>query len=101
MTRATSACDKSNERLSKDKRTYSDFLVENTLTWDGNFGLHHINLLGGITYEEENTDELHGWGMNLPEPYFLQLQNAETRDASSYEYKHARTSAGVHSLQFL
>ena len=84
--------DKSNERLSKDKRTYSDFLVENTLTWDGNFDLHHVNLLGGITYEEENTDELHGWGMNLPEPYFLQLQNAETRDASSYEYKHALTS---------
>ncbi len=84
--------DKSNERLNKDRRTYSDFLVENTLTWDGNFGLHHINLLGGITYEEENTDELHGWGINLPEPYFLQLQNAETRDASSFEYKHALTS---------
>lgn len=46
---------KGNERLTENKRTYSDFLVENTLTWDGNFGLHHINLLGGITYEEENT----------------------------------------------
>ena len=84
--------EKSRERLSKDRRTYSDFLVENTLTWDGNFGLHHINLLGGITYEEENTDELHGWGISLPLPYYLQLQNAESRDASSVERKHTLTS---------
>ena len=84
--------DKSNETLTENKRTYSDFLVENTLTWDGNFGLHHINLLGGITYEEENTHLLNAWGKNFPEPYYLQIGNAETRDADSYEYKHALTS---------
>ncbi|MBP3776935.1 MAG: TonB-dependent receptor [Prevotella sp.] len=84
--------DKSNETLTENKRTYSDFLVENTLTWDGNFGLHHINLLGGITYEEENTHLLNAWGKNFPEPYYLQIGNAETRDASSEEYKHALTS---------
>ena len=84
--------DKSNERLDKNKRTYSDFLSENTLTYDGNFGLHHINLVGGITYEEENTDLLNSWGVNFSEPYFLQIQNANSRDGSSYEYKHALTS---------
>ncbi len=84
--------DKSNETLTENKRTYSDFLVENTLTWDGNFGLHHVNLLGGITYEEENTHLLNAWGKNFPEPYYLQIGNAETRDASSEEYKHALTS---------
>jgi TonB-linked SusC/RagA family outer membrane protein len=85
--------DKSNEKLTKNRRTYSDFLVENTLTYDGTIGLHHINLLGGITYEEENTDELNAWGVNFSEPYFLQLQNAVgSRDASSYEYKHAMSS---------
>ena len=84
--------DKSNERLDKNKRTDTDFLVENTLTYDGTFGLHHVNLLGGITYEEENWDHLNGWGVNFSEPYFLQLQNADTRNASSYEYKHALTS---------
>ena len=85
--------DKSNEKLTKTKRTNSDFLVENTLTYDGTIGLHHINLLGGITYEEENTDELNAWGVNFSEPYFLQLQNAVgSRDASSYEYKHAMSS---------
>ena len=84
--------DKSNERLDKNKRTYADFLVENTLNYDGTFGLHHLNLLGGITYEEENTDVLNGWGVNFPEPYFLQLQHAGTRNASSYEYPHALNS---------
>ena len=85
--------DKSNEKLTKNRRTYADYLVENTLTYDGTIGLHHINLLGGITYEEENTDELNAWDVNFSEPYFLQLQNAVgSRDASSFEYKHAMTS---------
>ena len=85
--------DKSNERLDKNKRTDTDFLVENTLTYDGTFGLNHVNLVVGQTYEEENWDHLNAWGVNFSEPYFLQLQNAVgSRDASSYEYKHALSS---------
>ncbi len=84
--------DKTNERLDKNRRTYSDFLVENTLTYDGTFGLHHLNLLGGITYEEENADILNAWGVNFSEPYFLQIQNAKSRDGSSTETKHALAS---------
>ena len=84
--------DKSNETLTENKRTYADFLVENTLTYDGTIGLHHFNLLGGITYEEENTHLLDAWGKNYPEPYYLQIGNGETRDAASTEYKHALTS---------
>ena len=84
--------DKSNERLSKNSRTYSDALIENTLTYDGTIGRNHVNLVVGQTYEEENTHELNAWGVNLAEPYFLQIQNAGTRDASSYEFKHALTS---------
>ena len=84
--------DKSNETLTENKRTYSDFLVENTLTYDGTIGLHHINFLGGITYEEENTHLMDAWGKNFPEPYYLQVGNAETRDAATTEVKHALTS---------
>lgn len=84
--------DKSNERLDKVSRTYADFLVENTLTYDGTFGLHHVNLVVGQTYEEENTNTLSGWGINFSEPYFLQLQNANDTYSSSYEYKHAMAS---------
>ena len=84
--------DKTNETLTENKRTYSDFLVENTLTYDATLGLHHFNLLGGITYEEENTHLLNAWGKNYPEPYYLQVGNGSDRDASSEEYKHALTS---------
>ena len=84
--------DKTNETLTENKRTYSDFLVENTLTYDATLGLHHFNLLGGITYEEENTHLLNAWGKNYPEPYYLQIGNGSDRDASSEEYKHALTS---------
>ena len=83
---------KDNERLTKAHRHYSDALIENTLNYDGTIGLHHINLLGGITYEEENTNTLSAWGLNMPEPYFLQVQNAKERDGDSYEYKHALNS---------
>ena len=84
--------DKSNEKLTKASRDYSDALIENTLTYDGKIGKHNINLVVGQTYEEEYTDELTGWGVNFPEPYFLQLQNASSTYSSSYEYKHALTS---------
>jgi TonB-linked SusC/RagA family outer membrane protein len=83
---------KSNERLTKGSRDYSDALVENTLTYDGHIGLHNINIVVGHTYEEEHTDLLTGWANDLSEPYYLQLQNGATRDASSYEYKHTMES---------
>ena len=84
--------DKTNERLTKGSRDYSDALIENTLTYDGKIGKHNINLVVGQTYEEEYTDELTGWALNFPEPYFLQLQNGSSTYSSSYEYKHALTS---------
>ena len=84
--------DKSNERLTKGQRTYADALIENTLTYDGTFGKHHVNLVVGQTYEEENTNTLTGEGISFPEPYFLQLNNAATTHAYSYESKHAIAS---------
>ena len=84
--------DKSNERLTKGSRQYSDFLVENTLTYDGTIGKHHINLLGGITFEEDHTNTITGWAVNFSEPYFLQLQNGGDTYSSSYEAKHTIAS---------
>ncbi|MBQ2210885.1 MAG: TonB-dependent receptor [Prevotella sp.] len=84
--------DKSNEKLTEASRNYSDYLVENTLNYDGNIGLHHVNLVLGQTYQEENTHTMSGWGVNFSEPYFLQLQNAADTYSDSYEYKHAITS---------
>ncbi len=84
--------DKSNEKLTEATRTYSDALIENTLTYDGVMGKHHVNLVVGQTYEEENTHTQTGWGVNFSEPYFLQLQNAGDTYSESWEYKHALAS---------
>ena len=84
--------DKSNERLTKGSRDYTDALIENTLTYDGHIGKHNINLVLGQTYEEEHTDVLTGQGINMNEPYFLQLQNSKKQYAESFEFTHALSS---------
>ena len=88
----TNYLSKSNERLSQGYRAYSDFLVENYLTYDGKFGKHHLNAVAGITFERELTYNLSAWGNNMPEPYYLQIGNATDRDASSSEYEHVLAS---------
>ena len=88
----TNYLSKSNERLTEGYRSFSDFLVENYLTYDGKFGLNHLNAVAGMTFERELYHTLSGWGNNLPEPYYLQVGNAAERDASSYESEHVLAS---------
>ena len=84
---------KENERLDKAHRKYTDALIENTLTYDGTIGLHHANLVLGQTFEEENTSTMAASGVNLSEPYFLQLQNASSwSNVNSTEIKHTLAS---------
>lgn len=82
----------SNERLTEGTRTYADALIENTLTYNGTFGKHQLDIMVGQTYEEENTYLLTGWGIDMQGSTFLQLQNAADTYSSSYEYKHAIAS---------
>ena len=83
---------KSNERLSENYNVYTDFLVENYLTYDGKYGKHHINAVAGMTFQREKYHTLAGWGNDFPEPYYLQVGNASTRDASSGESEHVLAS---------
>ena len=83
---------KSNERLTEGYRVYTDFLVENYLTYDGKMGKHHLNAVAGMTFQREKYHTLSGWGNNFPEPYYLQVGNATERDASSYESEHVLAS---------
>ena len=88
----TNYLSKSNENLSQGYRNYSDALVENTINYDGKFGLHHINAVVGQTFERELYHTLTGRGVNMPEPYYLQVNNAEETDATSYESEHVLAS---------
>ena len=83
---------KTNERLSENYNNYGDFLIENYLSYNGQYGKHHINAVAGMTFQRESYHTLAGWGNNFPEPYYLQVGNATTRDASSYESEHILAS---------
>ncbi len=88
----TNYLSKNNETLTQGYRNYSDALIENTLSYDGKFGLHHINAVVGQTFQHEIYHTLTGIGVNMPEPYYLQVDNAEETSATSYESEHALAS---------
>ncbi len=88
----TNYLSKSNETLSEGYRNYSDALIENTITYDGKFGRSHINALVGQTFEREVFHTLTGKGVNMPEPYYLQVGNAETTSSASSETEHVLAS---------
>lgn len=81
----TNYLSKSNERLTQGYRSYSHALIENYVTYDGNFGRNHINMVVGQTFERYLDHTLTGEGVNLPEPYYLQVNNAEETSADTYE----------------
>ena len=83
---------KSNETLNQGYRSYTDGLIENFVTYDGKMGKHHLNVVAGHTFQRESYHTLSGIGTTMPEPYYLQVGNAETRNASSYESEHVLTS---------
>jgi TonB-dependent starch-binding outer membrane protein SusC len=83
---------KSNETLTEAYRNYSTTLVENTITYDGRFGLHHVNAIVGQTFQQDLYHKMEGTAVNMPEPYYLQLTNGATRSSKSEESEHALTS---------
>jgi len=88
----TNYLSKSNENLLEGYRSYSDALVENTINYDGKFGLSHLNVVVGQTFEHELYHTLTGKGVNMPEPYYLQVNNAEETSSTSYESEHVLAS---------
>ena len=83
---------KENETLNQGYRSYTDGLIENFVTYDGKMGKHHLNIVAGHTFQRESHHSLTGIGTTMPEPYYLQVGNAEKRNASSYESEHVLTS---------
>lgn len=88
----TNYLSKADETLTEGYRNYSTALVENTLTYDGTFGRNHVNMLVGQTYEHELFHTVSGSGVNMPEPYFLQIGNAAETSATSPESEHKLAS---------
>jgi TonB-dependent starch-binding outer membrane protein SusC len=88
----TNYLSKGNENLAQGYRSYSDALVENTLNYDGKFGRNSLNVVVGQTFQRELFHTLVGNGINLPEPYYLQVGNAKETSASTTETEHVLAS---------
>jgi TonB-dependent starch-binding outer membrane protein SusC len=88
----TNYLSKSDENLVEGYRNYSDALVENTINYEGKIGRNHITAVVGQTFERELTHTLTGTGVDLPEPYYLQVNNALETSAYSHETEHVLTS---------
>lgn len=85
--------DKQYEIFTEGYRNNQDFLVENTLTYDGKFAeLHHVNVVVGQTFQRERYHTLTGTGYEMSEPYYLQLNNAKETNAGTYESEHVIAS---------
>jgi TonB-dependent starch-binding outer membrane protein SusC len=88
----TNYLSKSSETLTEGYRNYSTTLVENTLNYDSKIGRNHINAVAGISFQRDLTHLQTGTGVNMPEPYYLQLTNAKTRSSTSSEIEHVLAS---------
>src|SRR5690606_15273642 len=78
---------KIDETLIKENLEYTAILVENTLNYDGRFGLHHINAVVGQTFQQDPHNRITGIGRILSEPYYLHLNNAADQQSESYEHE--------------
>lgn len=87
MQSTTQYLPKISETLTKENLEYSGTLIENTLNYDGRFGLHHINAVIGQTFQQDLHHRITGIGYTLSEPYYLHLDNAEDQESQSYEHE--------------
>lgn len=83
---------KEDETLTECYRKYNDALIENTITYDGKLGRSHINAIIGQTFEREYYHATTATGINFPEPYHLQVDNAGTTSSESDETEHVLAS---------
>jgi TonB-linked SusC/RagA family outer membrane protein len=78
---------KSSETLQQEYRNYTTFLAENLLTYDATFGSSHLNAVAGISFQRDPEHRLGARGVNLPEPYFMQVSSTPTTYGSSSEFE--------------
>lgn len=65
------------------KQNKINYLLENTLTYDKNFGKHHFNILGGYTFQKENTDYTRVIGTGFADDNIQNIAGASAFTASA------------------
>ena len=75
---------KENETLQKETLDYSTSLMENFITYDGTFGDNHVNVVAGTSFQRDLHERVTSRGVNLNEPYYLNVDNAQETFSESY-----------------
>lgn len=64
--------------LDETRGEFKHSVIENTLTYDRDFGKHSINLLAGYTEEREYYSEVHGHAEGYSRPFFKTIDAGNT-----------------------
>jgi TonB-linked SusC/RagA family outer membrane protein len=79
-------------RLDEGTRIYTTGLVENTITYQKNFGRHGIDILAGQMYQSGSSDVQSGHTENLSSPYYPVLDNGSNKSASGARFQNTLSS---------
>ncbi|RAV27483.1 SusC/RagA family TonB-linked outer membrane protein [Sinomicrobium soli] len=71
--------------LDDNTRTYTVSLAENTLNYKKVFGKHHVDILGGYTYQRNRSVTRTGHSEDLPKPYYPVLSNGRNQTSGGFE----------------
>ncbi len=72
--------------LNKSSNNYTSGLVENTLKYTKNFNKNNLTILGGVSFQDFDTDIINGRTTGLQKPYVKTLSNgAGTKSVSEYK----------------
>lgn len=74
--------------LNKGSNNYTSGLIENTLKYTKTFSRHNLTVLGGVTFQDFDTDIINARTTGLQKPYVKTLSNG-TGTKSVSEYKEA------------
>jgi TonB-linked SusC/RagA family outer membrane protein len=72
-------------RLNDNSRQFSNAAIENTLSYDKNFGRHSVSALLGQSYRNNKFLLREGIAQGFTQPYFPVLRSGQTRSSNSNE----------------
>jgi len=80
-------------RLDDGQDIYTTAVIENTLTYKGDFGdRHDLKVLLGQTFQKGSTVNRNGYSEQFTQPYFPVLDNGTNQTASGSEFENALES---------
>ena len=75
-------------KLDEGYRSYTTGLIENILSYSGQFGEHHIDAMLGQTFQADNYNTVTAHAEGFTTPYYKEIANGQSTSSSSYDSYH-------------